>query len=303
MRIVVSGASGFIGGAAARALVAAGHSVAVVVRDPAALARRIGDSAVTVIAADLAAPEAYRPALDAFAPEAALHCAWGGITRATRDDVMAQAPNFTMTLAFLDACAKAGAKTWVGLGSQAEYGIHDCRLDEAATTTPATVYGAIKLATFTATRKAAEKAGLRFAWVRVFHAFGPGDDANFLVPSLIRTLLKGERMAMTAGTQMWDLLHIDDVATALAHVATHPTAQGVFNLGSGCPRSVRRIAEDIRDAIDPALTLGFGEIPLPASGPTHLEADIGRLLASGWHPAVPWEQALRSTIAWHRAQD
>lgn len=301
MRIAVSGASGFIGAAVIRKALEAGHEVAVVVRPGSDLARLCG-AEVTVIRGELAQPETYADALSAFAPEAAIHCAWGGITSATRDDVSVQSANFPLSLGFLEACRRAGVRAWVGLGSQAEYGIPNRKLDETAEARPVTIYGAVKRAVGETARLACERAGIRFAWVRVFHVYGPGDNPGFMVPALIGRLLAGERPALTAGTQIWDLLHVDDAGAALLHVATRPDLDGVFNLGSGDPRTIRRIAEDVRDAVDPSAELGIGEIPMHPGGPTHMEADIGRLADSGWAPSIPWAEGIRNTVAWYRAR-
>ena len=84
MRLVISGASGFIGAAVTRLAVAAGHDVAVVARDGSALARLNG-ARVTEIRCALDRPGEYADCLAAFAPETAIHCAWGGIAGAARD--------------------------------------------------------------------------------------------------------------------------------------------------------------------------------------------------------------------------
>jgi nucleoside-diphosphate-sugar epimerase len=75
----------------------------------------------------------------------------------------------------------------------------------------------------------------------------------------------------------------------------------MFNLGSGRPETIRSIAERIRDAIDPKLPLGLGEVPFRSDQVMHLEADIGRLrAATGWSPETDLNEGLRRTIAWFR---
>lgn len=303
MRVVISGASGFIGAAVARRALTQGCAVAVVARAGSNLVR-LGShaAAVTDIRSDLDRPDTYAEALAAFAPNVAIHCAWDGISGASRDDVSAQAANFTLSMGFFDACRRSGATSWVGLGSQAEYGKADRKLDETAPPLPSTIYGAVKLAVGETARLACAKAGLRFAWMRVFNTYGPDDNPNFLVPSLITRLLAGERPSLSAGTQIWDLVHVDDAAAAIMHVALQGGLDGIFNLGGGDPRTIRRIAEDVRDAVNPALALGLGDLPMAAAAPTHLEADIGRLERSGWRPSISWADGLRQTVAWHRDQ-
>lgn len=299
MRIAVTGASGFIGSAVARRLIADGHEVAVLVR-PSSDLRRLAGGAALAITARLDEPESYQEALSAFAPRLGIHCAWDGILGGGRNDLIRQGTNYTAGLGFLAACREAGAKAWFGIGSQAEYGPCIARVSEDAPTVPNTAYGAVKLALLGTAHIVCAQAGMRFAWFRVFATYGPDDSPGFLVPSLILTLLDGRRPAMTAGTQVFDLLHVDDVGSALSHAALHSEVAGLYNLGSGEPRTVRSIAEDIRDAIDPALELGLGEIPMPPGPQLHLEADMRRLELAGWRPTIAWPDGLRQTIAWHR---
>ena len=61
--------------------------------------------------------------------------------------------------------------------------------------------------------------------------------------------------------------------------------------------------ESIRDAIDPSLPLGFGEVPYRPDQVMHLEANVTALSrATGWKPQIPLEQGLADTVAWHRNQ-
>jgi nucleoside-diphosphate-sugar epimerase len=142
---------------------------------------------------------------------------------------------------------------------------------------------------------------MRFAWLRLFSAYGPMDDSGWMIPSLIQQLLRRERPLLTAGTQLWDYLYVADAARAIAQVALTPQASGMFNLGSGRPETIRSVAERIRDAIDPKLPLGLGEVPFRPDQVMHLEADIGRLRATtGWSPEIDLNEGLRRTIAWFR---
>src|SRR5436853_4032228 len=121
-----------------------------------------------------------------------------------------------------------------------------------------------------------------------------------MIPYLILGLLRGEKPALTACEQKWDYLFGPDAADAIWSVLQAPSATGVFNLGSGSVASLRKIVETIRDAINPKLQLGIGEVPYRPDQVMHLEADISRLTqATGWTPATALEEGLRRTVAWH----
>ena len=141
-----------------------------------------------------------------------------------------------------------------------------------------------------------------FTWLRLFSCYGPDDNPLWLVPYLIARLLRGERPRLTAAEQVWDYLYVDDVATAVIG-ALDTGACGIFNLGSGEARPLREIIVKIRDAIDPALALGFGEVPYRPDQVMHLEADIGAFsAATGWRPTISLDQGIGATTAWHREE-
>jgi nucleoside-diphosphate-sugar epimerase len=255
---------------------------------------------VVRIEGSLDALEASRGCLTTFAPEVVIHLAWEGVGNTERNDV-AQAENLGRTLALVRLAQEAGAQAWVGLGSQAEYGPTEGPIREDAPTRPTTLYGVAKLAAGLFASQLCRDLAMRFAWVRLFSAYGPMDEPGWMIPTLIQKLLKGERPALTAGTQLWDYLYVDDAARAIAQVALNPRASGMFNLGSGRPETIRSIVERIRDAIHPGLPLGFGDIPFRPDQVMHLEANIGRLReATGWSPEIELDEGLRRTIAWFR---
>jgi nucleoside-diphosphate-sugar epimerase len=77
--------------------------------------------------------------------------------------------------------------------------------------------------------------------------------------------------------------------------------EGVFNVGSGQPATIRSIAERVRDRIDPRLPLGFGEVAYRPDQVMRLEADVTRLReATGWRPRVGLDEGLTRTVSWFR---
>lgn len=302
MRALVTGATGFVGSQLVEHLLDRGDAVAILRRsggDP----RRIGHLLHRVVAidGDLGGIEASRDAIDAFGPDATFHLAWSGVAGPGREDASLVDGNVGGTLGLLRAAAMAGCRTFVGLGSQAEFGPSSGAIGEDAPADPTTWYGVAKACTHLMARRLAEDLGVRFAWIRLFSAFGPGDHPGALIPTLIRSLLAGERPSMTSGEQLWDFLYVGDAAEAIRRVADSPGAGGAFNLGSGRVRRISDVATTVRDLIDPSLPLGLGERPYGPRPIMHLQADIGRLRgATGWAPSTPLDEGLRRTIRWHR---
>ncbi|HKR02981.1 MAG TPA: NAD(P)-dependent oxidoreductase [Pyrinomonadaceae bacterium] len=303
MRCLVTGASGHLGSYLTKLLVREGAAVTALVRPQSDLWRLDGVlDQIRVLRADLSDIESAAPEINRVKPGAVFHLAWQGVTSAFKDTPEQMTLNVMGSLKLFEIVRSGGGcNLWVGLGSQAEYGPHDAALTEETPTRPLTAYGVGKLCAGLLTKKLCELEGVRYVWLRLLATYGPHDDERHLIPSVISKLLAGERPSLTLAEQIWDYLYVEDAAEAIYSLAVAPNAQGVFNLGSGQNVSVREVLERVRDLIDPALPLGFGEIPYPTGQTMRLETSIERLReATGWEPRVQLEEGLRRTIEWHR---
>ena len=302
MKVAVSGATGFVGS----------HVLAHLLRKPdwdvGVLVRQSSDTwrirdllgRATILRADLDDREGVRGALAAFRPETVVHLAWGGVPGRNRNDVE-QVDNIGRSIGLLTAAHEAEAAGFIGLGSQEEYSRCDGAIGEETPVRPTTLYGIAKLSTCLLAERLCGTYEMRFAWLRLFATYGPKEDPAWLIPSVILSLLRRQRPALTDGSQQLDYLYVADVAEAVESVIRSPAAAGVFNVGAGRAEPVRRIVERIRDRIDPSLALGFGEVPHRPDQAMHLEADVQRLArGTGWAPRTSLEEGLDRTVEWYR---
>jgi len=299
-KILVTGGSGFVGAAVVRLLLEQGCKVALLLR-PSSNTRRIDDllAQCTVIRGDLSKLEDIRTDLTEFSPHTVVHLAWDGVKGADRNSSV-QMKNVVNSISLYCLTEQIGCAQFVGLGSQAEYGQVVGRISETTATHPTTAYGAAKLATSLILERSAAASGRPFAWLRLFSSYGPDDDPSWMISYLIRSLLAGERPSLTKAEQFWDYIHVNDVASGIV-AAVNSNARGFFNIGSGNAQSLREIISMIRDAIDPSLSLGFGELPYRPDQVMHLEADINALSsATGWFPRISFESGIAETVEWHR---
>jgi nucleoside-diphosphate-sugar epimerase len=293
-RVFVTGGAGFVGAGIVRQLLARGHQVAALSRGEAPRLQGLGDG-LTLLRGDLRDLDALRPALQAFGPDSLIHAAWQGVLGDTRQDP-SQARNVDLAVALMGLAADLKLRRCIGIGSQAEYGPKASAPPEDTDPAPNSQYGAAKVAAHRAMAALAEKQGMGLAWMRLYAAYGPGNDPRWMLETVIRCLLRGERPRLTAGEQRLDYLYIDDLGQAVARVLEQG-CQGVFNLASGQAPTMRSTVETLRDLIDPSLPLGLGDQPYAPGPLPHLEADIGKLRSStGWEPAMPLREGLARTI-------
>ena len=301
MRVFLTGASGFVGSFFLRNLLSSdAYKVCVLLRNPKD-AWRIQDLLpnVKVIVGELDHLELIELELADFAPQAFVHLAWHGVLGAERNDP-SQWRNVSSTMELVELANKLGVGNWIGLGSQAEYGPCQNKIDELCQTKPTTMYGVSKLAAQLLSERLCAEYGIRHAWLRLFSSFGPTDNPEWLIPYLTKSLLARERPKLTAAEQLWDYIYVEDVAGAIKAVLDSKNAEGVFNLGSGQAYKLKNIIEKIRDLIDPQLPLGFGEVQYRPDQVMYLQADISRLnQATGWLPKSDMDRAIKETVAWY----
>jgi UDP-glucose 4-epimerase len=298
MRCLVTGAAGHLGSHLTELLVREGAEVTALCREGSDLWRLAGVLGRVNVLRGFVPPEIKRAA-----PEAVFHLAWRGVANDSRGAPEQLTVNVAATLELCQTVIEAGCRVFVGLGSQAEYGPHDRVLTEETPARPSSAYGVAKLCAGVMTAKLCELAGVRHAWLRLLATYGPKDDERRLIPAVISGLLRGESPRLTAGEQTWDYLYVEDAAEAIYRVAAAAEARGVFNLGSGRSATVRSVVERVRDLIDPAAELSFGEEPYAPGQLMRLETSTERLRrATGWGPRVGLDEGLRRTVEWHKTR-
>jgi len=302
MRALVTGAAGFVGSHLTERLLAGGETVAVLLRPGTAVWRleRILPHVIR-IDGDLEALAGAESAIRDFAPDVVFHMAWHGVASAHHHDIAQVQRNLPAAVALMQLAQDMGCRAFVGSGSQTEYGRVDRPVTENACAATITVYGAAKLCAGLLGRVLAAGKGPRFVWLRLFQLYAPREGTHFVIPYVIESLLNGRKPSLTAGHQRWDYLFVEDAANAMHLAAVTPGVEGIYNLGSGTAPVLRDILERVRDLVDPALPLGFGEVPYRADQVMHLEADVRRLReATGWAPGTTLDDGLQRTVAWHR---
>lgn len=299
-RVFLTGGTGFIGAAIARRLIDHGIQIAILIR-PESSRWRLEDivDRVQVVSGSLECRASYEDGMMKFRPDTVMHLGWHGTKKGYRDHSDQAHRNVLASVDLLECAAKAGCRTFLGAGSQAEYGSSSEVIHEDSPTRPGTVYGAAKLATGVLLARIAALHEMRFAWLRIFSVYGPKDEAGTLVSYVVSELLAGKCPAVSTGAHLWDFLYVDDAAAAFIAIGESHVS-GIVNIASGHPRPVREMIERLRDEIDRSLPVGFGAVTDSLAAAECLRAGISPLEQIGWRATTTIDSGVKQTVAWHR---
>jgi nucleoside-diphosphate-sugar epimerase len=295
MRVFVTGASGFIGVHVMQALLEGNHQVAVLAMpdDPMTRLQPLRGHFDTIIGT-LEDTNLLEKSISGFQPEACIHLAWyaePGKYLNSENNIQ----SLTSSLHLFQALIKSGCRRIVAAGTCFEYDTNFGYLQEDSPTRPASLYAAAKLSCYLLGRQLAAQAKISFAWGRIFYPYGPQEDQRRLVPAAITALKRGVAFPASPGDQIRDYIHVADVATAFCTLMEKQN-DGVFNISSGSPLSIRQLLETIGLLMNRTDLIQMGALPYRNWEPPFICGDNTRLKILGWKPSYSLANGLSDAI-------
>lgn len=306
-RVLVLGASGFIGRWVARALSEAGADVVVSVRSRATavpVLDRWGIDA-PMLEADLRDDQAVLDVCRAVEPSITFNLTGYGVDAAERDDEPAYAINARLVGRLAEVLAKQQDPRWAGchlvhVGSALEYGDVSGLITEETRPKPTTLYGRSKLLGTELLETVCRNSSLRAVTARLFMVYGLGEHDHRLLPQLLRVADEGTDLHVTSGRQARDFTYVEDVAEGLLRLGMLPGLSGTtVNLGTGRLRPVRDVIEITAAQLAiPSERIHFGSLPTRPEEMTGLTGiSNARLLdLTGWTPPTSLEDGVAQLL-------
>lgn len=226
---------------------------------------------------DLLEPQSWQPLLES-GPQVAILLSWPGLPH--YDASFHLTRNLPAALELVEQLRTAGLQRLVVAGTCYEYGLQDGPLRESQPADPVNAYAIAKDSLRRALGAFSAASALQWCWLRIFYPYGDGQNPASLLPSLERAIAEGaESFAMSSGRQLRDLLPVEEVARQLLLLATHPAAHGIYNGGSGAPRSLRELVEAKVASLGATIRLELGARADRPDEPVAFWADMSRLHA------------------------
>lgn len=292
MRVLITGARGFIGKAFLSNFMQRDHDILILTRNlssPAHLGR------LSSIQGDLNNLKDVVPKIKLFKPEICVHLAWEGIP----DYGYAMSlQNLTQGVELFQCLIEeCGCRKIVATGSCWEYGkpFGVCREDEPVTANSYFAWAKHSLCNFGL--MLAAKNAISFIWLRLFYMYGPGQRAKSLIPYFVSELKKGQRPQVKAALNVNDFVYVDDVASAITLSVQRDVPTGIYNIGTGRAVPVWKVCSELGKAM--GLDTDFvEELKKTASGKNEdFCADVQKASSIlGWQASTGIEFGIRKYL-------
>ncbi|MES0863522.1 NAD(P)-dependent oxidoreductase [Ruegeria sp. SCPT10] len=304
MRVLITGANGFIGSHLVRACVARGDEVTALVRPGSGIDRLAEVSSdIHVHRVVLTDTAAVAPLFHNAQPDLVFHAA--AKTRIPNGPDLSDAPaslreNVDSILSVLSAAAECETPpgAFVRLGTIAEYGDNPVPYLETQCEKPRDSYGTSMLTGTKYLEMLQPRLPFPAVTARLSLTYGPGQTGQQLVPYLIESLLTNKPAQIGRPDDARDLLYVDDAVRGLLMLGSDPKAAGpVVNISTGVATKVRDVAKMVQRLSNaPEDLLQFGS---PTGAPIDLINHPGLMQSSyDWAPETNVQDGLKQTVEW-----
>jgi dTDP-6-deoxy-L-talose 4-dehydrogenase (NAD+) len=275
VKVLVTGATGFVGRHLVAQLLARGDDVRAVARKAQTAQDMPWINDVEFVSADIHAADldvgALTDGIDALA-----HLAWPGLPNYRA--LFHFEHNLMADYRFIKSAVEAGVKQVLVTGTCFEYGMQSGPLSESTEPRPSNPYGLAKHTLHLFLQNLQQEHPFTLQWARLFYLHGAGQNPNSLLAALDRAIDAGEQsFDMSAGEQLRDFLSIETAAGYLAAIVHQRDFDGVINCASGQPVSVRTLVEQRLRERGATLNLNLGHYPYPSHEPMAFWAVTERL--------------------------
>ncbi len=295
---IVTGASGFVGGAVLRELLAHDYKVYAVVREGREATLPTNAKCIPVFCnlADISSLVDKIPVGEA---SVCYHFAWAGSAGPARADTRLQLDNAQWTVDCLRTSKSLGCSRFVNAGSIMEHETMAAVYTQGNRPGGGYIYGSGKVVAHAMCMSVAAGIGIDLVWGAITNAYGVGERSPRMVNSTIQKCIRGEAPQFTAGTQNYDFVYIDDVARAFRLIGEKGKPFHEYLIGSGTARPLREFLLEMKAAIAPELDFIFGDIPF-----TGIDLPLSRFDCSeterdtGFRAEVGFGEGCRRTYEW-----
>ncbi len=298
MKILITGATGFVGQHVTRQLLESGAEVAVLTRNQYGL-KNLDTKKIKIIEGSLDSLADCGKQIKKFDAEICIHLAWSGIPDYSHE---VSKKNLDQSISLIDfLLAETNCKKIISSGSCFEYGTASGELTEETPeeNTSAIAWAKNSLKNYLALR--CQEKNLSWIWLRIFYVYGPGQREKSLIPTLYKAASLGTAPQIQNPNNANDFVYISDVSNAISKACVHNAESGVYNIGSGNLFSVADMWSLVQRYVSSIAPLSTEKNKSSAiKGYANIQKAKNKL---NWEPKIVTEKGVKEFVAYLSDQE
>lgn len=302
---IVTGATGFLGRWLVKELLECGMRVTAVVRPGSGNLQLLKqDDRLEIVECAMDQYPILAEKLGRREESVFYHLAWTGVSGPQRMDMSIQMENIKAAAAAVEAAAALGCTRFVGLGTIME--AEAAAVADADGSRPGAgyIYGEAKHFAHLQTKVLASQCGIDHLWAMLTNAYGEYEFSPRFINTTLRKIIRHEPLEFTAGTQIYDFVHVEDAVRALIAIGEKGKTNSSYVIGSGKATALRQFIETIGKTLAPEQALLFGNVPYTGVQLPVESFSISKLERdTGFVPRISFECGITRTMEWLRSTE
>lgn len=298
MRIVVTGATGFVGKWLVRELLDQGDEVTVIVRNRKRVLKE-WQGRVHVVEAELwELPKLGQKDIPWDGADVFFHFAWAGTAGMERADTILQLQNAEATCEAVRLAKRLGCRCFVNAGSIMEYEAIQYISSDGSRPGMGNIYSIAKMTADFMAKTVATKEGMAYINVVISNIYGAGEKSARFLNTTLRKMLYNESIELTHGCQLYDFIYVTDAVKQIVLAGKEGETNSVYYIGNSMQRPLKEFVVEMKHVLQSDSELLFGKVPFTGAMLEYIEFDTSKLEKMGFVSAVTFAEGIKLTRDW-----
>lgn len=302
-RILITGASGFLGSHIVERMIKQNADLSIIVRESSDLWRIdefIKD--LNIFNGDLRDCHRLSESIRKIKPQIVFHMAAYGVDSQQKDIFDAVNTNLIGTVNLLSAIAKIGCEKFINTGTSMQYGNKEGKINENMSYSPNNIYGSTKAAATIMAHQIAGDMDINIATIIPFGVFGEKEGSHKFFPHVILSILKNKEVALTSCEQYRDYCYVENIIDGFLIAAEAQNVKNeIYNIGNGITKPLKYYVNLIKNEINSDAKINYSALVHRKNDLWNPLPNVDKIINTlGWQPEIPIEEGIKKTVNWYK---